>query len=293
MKLPAAAVRAQRLLPKTLIAAAVYRIARSRRGWLKNALIRWFIRQFRVAMGEAALTRPEDYASFNDFFTRALKTGARPLGGGEDRIVSPVDGVLMQFGRLVDGELLQAKGMTYSVEDLLDERGAAAEIYREGSFANIYLAPPYYHRVHMPVAACLTRTRYVPGERFSVNAATSRVIEGLFRRNERVVCHFETPTGPLALVLVGALNVASISTVADGEIASGAARQWHHDPPLPLGRGEEIGRFNLGSTVIVLFPPGVAAWDAALDPGRLLMMGEAIGTYDASAAAGASADAAP
>jgi phosphatidylserine decarboxylase len=277
MKLADAAVRLQPWLPKALLSACVYRIARSRTGWLKNALIRWFSRRFRVDLGEAARGRAEEYASFNDFFTRELKAGARPLAGGEESVVSPVDGVLSQFGALEHGQLLQAKGVPYALEELLADRDACAA-FVNGRYATLYLAPQHYHRVHMPVTAQLVRTRYVPGERFSVNAATARLIPRVFCRNERVVCHFDGEGGPLALVLVGALNVSSISTVTRGEIISGPPREWIETAPVPLVRGTELGRFNLGSTVVVLFAEGAVAWDASLAPGDPVRMGQALGT---------------
>lgn len=277
MKLSDAAVRLQPWLPKALLSACVYRIARSRTPWLKNALIRWFSRRFRVDLGEAARGRVEEYASFNDFFTRELKAGARPLAGGEESVVSPVDGVLSQFGTLEGGRLLQAKGVSYALEELLADGPDACTAFANGRYATLYLAPQHYHRVHMPVTARLARTRYVPGERFSVNAATARVIPRVFCRNERVVCHFDSERGPLALVLVGALNVSSISTVTRGEIVSGPPREWVEAVPVPLVRGAEIGRFNLGSTVVALFAEGAVVWDGALMPGDPVKMGQALG----------------
>jgi phosphatidylserine decarboxylase len=287
MKLPAAAVGLQRWLPKTLISACVYRAARSRRVWLKRMLIRWFARRFDVDLTDAARGRLDDYASFNDFFTRELKDGARPLGGGEASVLAPVDGLVAQLGTLRDRQLMQAKGIDYRLEDLLGERGAGAAAFRGGRYATLYLAPRHYHRVHMPAAGRLLRTRYIPGERFAVNDASARAIPGLYCRNERVVCHFDSDGGSFALVLVGALNVSSISTVAQGEIASGAAREWRERAPRAFARGAEIGRFNLGSTVIVLFPGDGVVWDETLAPGDAIRMGEPIGTRAPRAGAAA------
>lgn len=271
--------RLQYLLPKSLISAAVRRIARSRRPWLRRALVHWFARQFEVDMSEARIESLDEYESFNDFFTRALKDGARPVDTDDEAVVSPCDGVLTEFGRLSEGRLVQAKGLSYSLEGLLGEPTIPAG-FEHGHYATIYLAPHDYHRVHMPFAGRLVGTRYVPGARFSVNRATAAVIERLFSRNERVVTRFETRFGPAWIVLVGALNVSSISTVALGEIASGRAREWSHAPGLELAKGDELGRFNLGSTVILAVPSGAIEFEAGLADGVRLAMGRRIGRLD-------------
>jgi phosphatidylserine decarboxylase len=220
----------------------------------------------------------DSYATFNDFFTRELKLGARPVEAGPSSVVAPADGVLTEFGAIAGDQLLQAKGLYYSLADLLGETGAAVDALRGGSYFTIYLAPHNYHRVHSPLAATLTRTRYIPGERFSVSRATAAVIGRLFCRNERAVCWFDTERGPMAVVLVGALNVSSISTITRGEIPSGPAQQWLEAPPHEVAQGAEIGRFNMGSTVIVLLGAAALAWHARATPGAAVRMGQALGT---------------
>ncbi len=272
-----AGVWLQHLLPQSLLARIVGAAARSRRPWLKGPLIRWFARQYRIDLDEAERADLEAYASFNEFFTRALKPGARRAEGGEETVVSPVDGRLTEYGTLRAGRLIQAKGFDYALAELVGEGPVAAERFAHGAFATIYLAPSDYHRVHMPLAGTLRATRYIPGRRYSVNAATTCGIRNLFCRNERAVCWFETAGGgTLALVLVGALNVSSLSVTGLGDLPSGTPRYWP-GPPRPFARGEEIGRFNLGSTVIVLFPDGEVDWNGALEPGRVLRLGQAIG----------------
>ncbi len=274
-----ASVWVQYLLPQRLLATLVYRLARCRWRAVKNPLIRWFKNRYSVSLEEAERTELASYESFNDFFTRRLKAGARPIAGSEHTLVSPVDGRLTQFGTARDGELIQAKGMSYRVDELLGEpRGGATSLVL-GCYATMYLAPNQYHRVHLPLAGTLSRTRYIPGKRFSVNEKTTLAVPGLFCRNERVVCWFDTGTGPLAIVLVGALNVSSITTRWLGEIASGKPREWHDNglPQRRYGRGDEIGQFNLGSTVIVMLPPGRVIWGEALTPGQTLRVGEALG----------------
>ena len=274
----------QSLLPQRLSCALIYRIARSENRFIKNALIRWFSRRYSIDTSEAALAGSDDYATFNAFFTRALKDGARPVDAGERSIVSPADGKLTEFGAISDGTLVQAKGLRYAIDELLGKDGADVAAFMGGTFATVYLAPRDYHRVHAPVTGRLIRTRYIPGRRFPVNEATARVVDRLFCRNERVVCRFEGEFGHAAVVLVGALNVSSISTTRHGEIASGRARRWEEPESIACARGEEIGRFNLGSTVIVVFARGAAVWDEALAHGQTLRMGMRIGTLSAPAA---------
>src|SRR5262249_41635457 len=255
------------------------------RPWLARPMIRWFARTYAVDLADAEHADLEHYPTFNAFFTRGLRAGARPLASGDDSVVAPCDGTVTELGAL-DGEtLLQAKGRSYSLEELLGERGDAADALRGGSYCTIYLAPRDYHRVHAPLAAALTRTRYVPGRRFSVNVATAAAIERIFCRNERAVCWFDTAVGPMVVVLVGALNVSSISTFARGEITSGAPRHWEEQAPLRVERGREIGRFNLGSTVIVLFARGAVRWDMRLASGMTVAMGAPLGRAAADARA--------
>jgi len=270
-------VVAQHLLPQALIGRIVYRASRSDASWLKRPLIRWFAKTYGVDLGEAEEPDLERYPSFNAFFTRSLKAGARPIADGETTVVSPVDGRLTEFGYARAGQLLQAKGFEYALDELTGAGPADTSAFANGAYATIYLAPYDYHRVHMPLAGALTATRYIPGRRFSVNAATTCGLKNLFCRNERVVCWFETANGPMALVLVGALNVSSISTTRHGEIASGEPRYWQETEPVRYRKGAEIARFNLGSTVILLFPEGAVEWDGALAPGMKLRLGTAIG----------------
>ena len=276
---PAVSVWAQRLLPQQLLASLVYHISRCTWPALKNPLIRWFVKRYRVDLHDAERHEAEAYESFNAFFTRRLKPGARPIEGDNRSVISPVDGYLTQFGTAREGELIQAKGMDYKVDELLGESGGAATSLVSCSYATLYLAPSHYHRVHLPLAGTLTRTRYIPGKRFSVNERTAARIPQLFCRNERVICWFDTLIGPLAMVLVGALNVSSISTRWLGEIPCGKRREWQDEvtPRRRYERGDEIGAFNLGSTVILMLPPGLVAWRKGLQHGQRLNMGEALG----------------
>lgn len=268
---------AQRLLPQRLLCRLVHGVSRSQRRWISRPLIAWFSEHYGVDMSEAERTRLDDYESFNDFFTRALKPGARAIAADPASIASPSDGVLTEFGTLAGDTLLQAKAMTYRLTALLGEESAHTAALVDGHFATIYLAPRNYHRVHAPVTGKLARLRYLPGDRFSVNRTTVAAIAGLFCRNERVVCWFDCAFGPVAVVLVGALNVSSISVTGHGRIESGAAREWRPAAPLPLDKGAELGRFNLGSTVVMVFPRGTIAWREGLADGDEVLMGAEIG----------------
>lgn len=269
----------QDLLPQHFLSKQMHRIARSTRPWLRKALVRAVLRAYpAIDMREAAEPDPYAYPSFNAFFTRALRPGARPVAGGAEEVASPVDGTVSQFGAIRDGQLLQAKGLHYTVAALLAD-DAAATRYAGGSFACLYLAPYDYHRIHMPFAGRLRSTRYVPGALFSVNDATARVVPGLFARNERVTCEFDTALGPLALVMVGALFVGSIETVYAGEVnppgsRGGAARNIEAGVGTEFSKGAELGRFNMGSTVIVLLGNGAARFSERLAPGSTVRMGE-------------------
>jgi phosphatidylserine decarboxylase len=270
----------QRLLPQKLLCAIVYRAARSSVPWLKTPLIRWFARRFDVDLTDAERSNADDYLSLNDFFTRTLKPDSRPVDEDPLSVVSPVDGQLTAFGRIDGDTLLQAKGRHYSVHELLGESKQSAA-FANGRFATLYLAPHNYHRIHAPLPGRLTRTRYLPGTRYAVNRATVLGVDGLFRRNERAVCWFETDAGPLAVVLVGALNVSSITTVALGEIPSGTPAHWRHAPGLDFAKGAEIGCFNLGSTVIMLFADAAVEWLSGLADGDPVVMGRRIATIRA------------
>ena len=270
----------QHLIPKDLSSAVVFRATRSRRTWLKVPLMRWFAKAYGVDMSEAANADLDSYATFNDFFTRELRAGARPIAAGSSTAISPADGVLTEHGPIEGGHLYQAKGSAYTLAELLGDTGAAVDALEGGRYFTIYLAPHNYHRVHSPLDAQLMRTRYIPGARFSVSRATAAAIPRLFCRNERVVCWFETDLGPMIVVLVGALNVSSISTFAHGEVASGAARIWLEQQPRPVARGAEIGRFNMGSTVVVLLGSDRFRFSPGLADGLAVRMGQALGAFD-------------
>jgi phosphatidylserine decarboxylase len=275
----AASVWLQYLIPQQLLAAIVYRIARCTWPVVKRPLIAWFAGRYAIDLEDVEQSDLNAYLCFNDFFIRSLKPAARPLAGDENTLISPVDGCLTQFGAATAGKLIQAKGLDYELDDLLGEPQSGAAGLALGSYATIYLAPHDYHRVHMPLAGTLTRTRYLPGKRFSVNRHTASRIPRLFCQNERVVCWFDTEIGPLVVVFVGALNVSSISTRWLGEIASGRPRLWQHaGPPLRrYERGAEIGHFNLGSTVVLLLPRAGLTWDENLPATGLIRLGQALG----------------
>jgi phosphatidylserine decarboxylase len=272
-------VLAQRLLPQHAIARVVHTLARAQVPWLKNMMIQAFIRAFGVDMSEAAIEDATAYPSVNDFFTRALAPGVRPRAHAHDVVASPVDGVVSQAGSVVGERLLQAKGHVYTLSALLAGDADLAARFRDGTFATLYLAPRDYHRIHMPVTGTLTEMIYVPGDLYSVNAATERAIAGLFARNERVICAFATEAGPMAVVLVGALIVGSIETVWHGEVRATPRRvtRFRHEG-IVLERGAELGRFNVGSTVIMLCAPGRVRWNEALGTGARVRVGQPLGT---------------
>jgi phosphatidylserine decarboxylase len=269
----------QHLIPKNLSSAVVYRATRSRRAWLKRPLTRWFARTYRVDMSEAANADLDSYATFNEFFTRELKAGARLIASAPSTLVAPADGILTEHGAIDGDRVYQAKGSAYTSSELLGENSAAVAALGGGRYFTIYLAPHNYHRVHAPLAARLIRTRYIPGARFSVSRATAAAIPKLFCRNERVVCWFETDYGTMAVVLVGELNVSSISTFAAGEIASGAPREWREPQPRAVAQGAEIGRFNMGSTVVVLLGANAFSFAAEACDGLAVRMGQALGAF--------------
>lgn len=250
----------QYMLPKHLLSRLVGKLAAAQAGALTTAAIKWFIKQYKIDMSEAAQSEPEAYKSFNDFFTRALKPGIRPINPNPHIMVHPVDGAVSQLGPIKDGRIFQAKGHHYSSLTLLGDQAEDAKRFEGGDFATIYLAPKDYHRIHMPIKGTLSKMTYVPGELFSVNPLTARHVPGLFARNERVVAIFETELGPLAMVLVGATIVASIETVWAGTITPPTSKQvftWEYptvgSDAITLDKGDEMGRFKLGSTVVMLF----------------------------------------
>ncbi len=271
-------VQLQHLLPKLLITRLLGMFARRRCGALTQWAIRRFIARYNVNMAEAVQTEPGAYATFNDFFTRALRPGARPLATA--RLVCPVDGAISQFGRIERDQIFQAKGKSFSSSALLAGNEALARRFDDGLFATLYLSPRDYHRIHMPCDGRLVSMRYVPGELYSVNPATARAIDALFARNERVVCEFDSPHGPFALVLVGATIVGSIATAWHGVVnppRSPSVRHWdYRDSNITLKQGEEMGRFLLGSTVVLLFPQGPLQFNPDWAPTRAVHLGEAM-----------------
>lgn len=270
------AVLPQYLLPKQALTQLMGSLARSRGGATTTAVIRWFIGRYGVNMAEAANPDPAAYATFNDFFTRELKPGARPLA--QAGWLCPVDGAISQFGRVDGGRIFQAKGHDYTAAALVGGDAALAARFAGGWFATLYLSPRDYHRIHMPAAGELRRMVHVPGDLFSVNPVTARGVPGLFARNERVVCLFEGEAGPFVMVLVGATIVGSMATVWHGVVnppRSGTLRHWDYAPgQVRLARGAEMGRFLLGSTVVMLLPPGPLAFNPAWAPGGAIRMGE-------------------
>jgi len=269
----------QHLLPKQALTALAGRIAAAKAGALTSSLIGWFVEHYHVNMREAAEPDVSKYATFNDFFTRALKPGARPISTGD--LVCPVDGAISQCGEVEADQILQAKGHRYSVAALVGGDAELAADYFDGTFATIYLSPTDYHRIHMPCDARLLRMIHVPGDLFSVNPGTARSVPGLFARNERVVCIFETETGPFVMVLVGATIVGSMATVWHGVVNTerpGTIREWHYaDQDIRLAKGDEMGRFQLGSTVVLLFRPNYIMFDRKWKAELKVRMGESMG----------------
>jgi len=274
-------VALQYILPQHLLTAMIWRIARIRQVAIKDFLITRFVDIYDVDVDDVKQDVPGGFASFNDFFIRELVSEARPIDSGLDSIVSPVDGTVSIADAIRDDSIIQAKGIDYSLGDLLATDLEQAGAYVDGTFATIYLAPYNYHRIHAPLDGELVAARYIPGDLFSVNEATVARVNGLFRRNERLVMHFKTDRGPAALIFVGALNVGSISTPWSGEL-----RPQKHGVPDVLDlstcsttvkKGGLLGWFNMGSTVILLMPPGTCEWDDDLRAGQTLRVGEAIG----------------
>jgi len=275
------AVLPQYLFPKQALTSFAGFVASRERGWVTTEIIRRFVAKYRVNMEEALNPDIASYLTFNDFFTRALKPGARPLAAAE--LVSPVDGAISQFGAIEKDQIFQAKGHRYSTTALVGGDAALAARYQDGYFATLYLSPRDYHRIHMPCDGRLVRMVYVPGELFSVNPVTARGVPGLFARNERVVCVFESARGPFVLVLVGATIVGSMATVWHGVVnppRGKTVRQWDYpnEPTsaIRLKQGEEMGRFLLGSTVVMLFPKGPLQFNPEWAPGREIRLGEAM-----------------
>ena len=274
------AVLPQYLMPKQAMNWLAGKIAGARMGAITTGIIRRFVEHYQVNMAEAANSDIAAYATFNEFFTRALKDGARPLAPAT--LICPVDGAISQFGAIESDQIFQAKGHRYTTTALVGGDAQLAAQFQDGHFATIYLSPRDYHRIHMPCDGRLVRMVHVPGDLFSVNPTTARGVPGLFARNERVVCVFEGPSGPWVLVLVGATIVGSMATVWHGQVnppRPGTVRDWRYEgaQQITLKQGEEMGRFLLGSTVVMLFPQGDRlAFNAAWQPGGAVRLGEAM-----------------
>ena len=273
----------QYIVPQHLLSRMVGAIAECQWPWVKNTFITKFIKQYGVNMAEAADPEPLNYANFNAFFTRALKEGARPITEGDNSIACPADGAISQLGEIKDGRIFQAKGQSYSLLELLGGDVETAQPFEGGKFATVYLSPKDYHRVHMPMAGTLRSMTYVPGDLFSVNGTTAENVPRLFARNERAVCIFDTDAGPMAVVLVGAMIVAGIETVWAGQVAPIKRQIQTHNyqqkeqESIRLEKGEEMGRFKLGSTAIVIFPKDVMEWDDKFSADFPTVMGEKFG----------------
>jgi phosphatidylserine decarboxylase len=274
----------QYLLPQRLLTRWVHHLTRMRTPWVKNGLIRIVIAIFKIDLSDAEPSDPRAYKTFNEFFTRPLRPGARPVCAEKNSICSPVDGTVSQLGKIADDNIFQAKGRGFSLGELLGGDADQAGSFRNGRFATLYLSPRDYHRIHMPISGRLRAMTHIPGRLFSVSPLTTRVVPRLFARNERVVTLFDTAVGPMALVLVGAVNVASIETVWAGAITPPLGvrvRTWGYDLTGPdsvaLDRGAEMGRFNMGSTVILLFADGALEWNETLGADSPIRMGAAIG----------------
>ncbi len=273
------AVLPQYLIPKQAITALAGKFASAKAGKTTTSVIRWFVKRYNVNMAEAANPDIASYATFNDFFTRPLKDGARPLAQAD--LVCPVDGAISQFGPIHKDQIFQAKGHSYSTTALVGGDAALAAEFDGGHFATLYLSPKDYHRIHMPCAGVLRRMIYVPGDLFSVNPTTARGVPGLFARNERVVCVFDSPQGPFVQVLVGATIVGSMATVWHGLInPPRPGHLWERtyaDGGVSLAQGAEMGRFLLGSTVVLLFPRGPLVFNPQWAPAGSIRMGEKMG----------------
>lgn len=284
---PPLAIQQQYLLPKKLLTVLMGKLANLRGGAFTHALIRRFVAHYGVKMEEAADPRIESYVTFNDFFTRPLRAGARPLAVAP--FVCPVDAAISQFGPIEGEQLFQAKGHCYSTRALVGGDAALAQRFDHGHFATLYLAPKDYHRIHMPCEGRLKRMVYIPGDLFSVNPLTARHVPGLFARNERVVCEFDCAHGPMVMVLVGATIVGSMATVWHGVVnppRPREPREWRYDDQqIVLAKGAEMGRFLLGSTVILLFPSNVLTFAADWAPSKPVRLGEAMATVCETAGA--------
>ena len=270
---------AQYLLPHHLLSRLAGCVAECRWPWFKNRLIQWFVKAYQVNMQEAQVTDPTSFKHFNDFFTRALKPGAREFVNAAGSIASPVDGTISQIGNIEAGRIFQAKGHEFSTYDLLGGSKALAKQFEGGKFTTIYLSPKDYHRVHMPVSGTLKEMIYIPGRLFSVSPLTTSRIPSLFSRNERMIAVFDTALGTMAVVMVGAMIVASIETVWAGLVTppKRQLQRTHYGEPVTLAKGDELGRFKLGSTAIILFSEDVMDWEQSLAADQSVRLGQLLG----------------
>lgn len=275
----------QYALPTHWFSSVAFRVTRARTRWIARTSIALFMRAFNVSLADAKVKNIDAFHCFNDFFTRELSNDARPLPQDATAVACPVDGRISQIGAVSTGRIVQAKGRDYSVAELLGDANLA-DSFDGGVFCTLYLAPSNYHRVHMPRTGTLHRTKLIPGRLFSVNPATSRAVPRLFARNERLVCLFDEDTGPFALVMIGAMLVGSIETVWSGRMTPPRARQVTNreypadsDQAIHLARGAEMGRFNMGSSVVLLFPPDSVRWSSSLSSGQAVRMGQALGEH--------------
>ncbi len=270
----------QRILPQHTLSRIGSFLAEAKNPWLKNLLINLFIRTYDINLDEAKSALPNDYQNFNAFFTRALKENARPVNSNDDAIICPADGVVSQIGGIREGNIFQAKGKHFSSSLLLGAEDDDSRRFLSGDFITIYLSPKDYHRVHMPIDGELLYTRYIPGKLFSVNFTTTEHIDGLFAKNERLVCMFKTPAGLCSVILVGAMMVAGIESVWHGHYHSNTLAINQFDSQnVTLKKGEEMGRFKFGSTVIVMFEPNKTAWSEKYTPGSTTRLGEMMTTH--------------
>ena len=272
----------QYLIPQHLLSRMVYRLSRCEWPLLKNCLIRQFISWFRVDMSIAAEPDYQNYRHFNDFFTRPLRPDSRPIANGNNIIICPVDGSISQVGRIVSGEIIQAKNRYFDLQSLLADESEMVDFFKEGLFITLYLSPRDYHRIHMPIDGKLLKMIYVPGSLFAVNNHTTRIVNRLFARNERVISIFDTKAGLMSIIMVGAINVGSMETVWSGEITPTASRtimrtDYNDQPAMKLAKGDEMGRFNMGSTVIILFGRDAVDWKPDLQATGMLNMGMELG----------------
>lgn len=274
----------QKLVPQHCLSRLVGSLANCKTPWVKKRFIHWFHKQYNIEMKDALVEDIDAYACFNDFFTRALKPDARPIDSNPLSITSPADGAISQIGKIEHGRVFQAKGRTYGVTTLLGGEESRAQPFINGDFATIYLSPRDYHRVHMPISGVLKETIYIPGDLYSVNQTTAEEVDQLFARNERLVAIFDTEIGPMAMVLVGAMIVAGIEVVWQGQVAPPLKKPTILDrqfsPPINLAKGEEMGRFMLGSTVILLFGENAIQWTDSLQANSAVQLGKPLAHFN-------------